>query len=158
MKRIVLCSALIMVVGLSSPVESGHLFVEPDAAALALELVSEPANYDRPASDEFTVLQGVGECSRTEFRGIVAAFGWEVTRAQIEAFRIDVSLFRDGFKAGRYLTSGELAVAERQLVFEDAQPGMYYYWRLLTKTPEVWIVSGHGRLETPVCPVDEVHE
>ena len=42
--------------------------------------------------------------------------------------------------------------------FEEALPGVYYYWRVLSKRPEGWIVSGTGRLESPVCPVDRVPE
>ncbi len=158
MREAVLCCALVATIALLPIAASRHSFVAPDAGILTLELLSEPASYDRPTSDAFTVLEGVGLCSRTKLRGIDVALGWEVTRSQAAAHRIDITMFRDGFKTGRYLTSGERPAAERQLSFEAAQPGMYYYWRLLTKTPEGWVVSGTDRFETPVCPVDEVRQ
>lgn len=133
-------------------------FVEADAEAVALELLAEPASYDRPTSDAFTELEAVGQCSRTNLGGIEVTLGWEVTRSPIEAHRIDISMFRDGFANGRYVTSGERSASESGLVFDTAGPGGYYYLRLLTKTPEGWIVSGTGRFETPVCPVDGVPE
>jgi hypothetical protein len=56
-------------------------FVEPDANTLALELLREPPSYDRPTSDAFTVMEGVGQCSRTRLRGIEVVLGWEVARS-----------------------------------------------------------------------------
>ncbi len=156
MKEVVFCCALVVTMAVLPTAASGHPFVEPDADALAIELFSQPASYDRPTGDEFTILEGVGRCSRTRLRGIEIVLGWEVNRPQVEAHRVDISIFRDGFKTGRYLTSGELAASERELVFEAAEAGVYYYWRLLTETPEGWIVSGTDRVDAPTCPVDEV--
>lgn len=133
-------------------------FVAPDAAAVGIELAFEPASYDRPSNDSFTQLRGDGRCSTTRIGGIDVELNWEVKRPEVEAHRVDVSMFFDGFASGNFLTSAERPGTERGLVFEQAEPGIYYYWRLLTRTAEGWRVSGAGRVEAPVCPVDKVYE
>lgn len=133
-------------------------FLEPDAAAIAVQPGAEPASYDRAASDEFTQLTAAGECSTTRIRGIDIALSWQVKRSEVQAYRVDVSKVRGGFASGQFLTSGERPAAERGLIFETPEPGIYYYWRLLTRTGEGWIVSGNGRVQTPVCPADKVYE
>lgn len=161
MKRTALCCCLLAAIVVPTMVSSQPptvQFVEPDAETVAVELLAEPASYDRPSSDAFTELEAVGQCSRTKPRGIEVTLGWEVTRSPIEAHRIDITMFRDGFAKGRYVTSGERPAAERQLIFDAAGAGGYYYWRLLTKTPQGWVVSGTGRFEAPICPFDEAPE
>lgn len=133
-------------------------FVEAGEAARSQPLVGEPASYDRAMSDPLAEVEVAGRCSRSRLRGIDVTMRWTVSRQQFEALRVDLSLFHEGFKRGRFLTSGNRAVAERGLVFQEALPGVYYYWRLLSRTPEGWVVSGAGRFDTPVCPVDEVQE
>ena len=169
MKEAVFCCALVVAIAVLPTAVSGQAstvrFVEADANAAAIELLAEPASYVRPTHDEFTELGAAGECSSTRMRGIDVTLRWEVTRSQVEAHRIDITMFHDGFKTGRYLTSGERPVAsgarsatQGQLLFETAEPGLYYYWRLLTKTPAGWVVSGSGRFDSPTCPVDMVPE
>ena len=134
------------------------IFVDANTETTSLEFRSEPASYDRPTSDAFTEMEAVGQCSRTRPRAIDVTLSWDVTRTSVEAHRIDISMFRDGFSKGRYVTSGERPAGEKARVFDAAGPGGYYYWRLLTKTPEGWLVSGSGRFDTPICPVDEASE
>lgn len=133
-------------------------FVVPDAAALGIELAFEPASYDRASSDELTTLSGSGRCSKTRLRGIDLTLEWSVERPEVDGHRVDLSKFATGFARGEYLTSGERSAAERGLIFEGAEPGVYYYWRLLTRTGGGWRVSGAGRVEAPICPADEVYE
>lgn len=160
MMRSFLCS-LVVTVGLplaAAGQPSVVPFAEPDDTALAIELVSEPAAYDREATDESTRLEATGRCSTSRLRGIDITLGWEVDREAVEAHRVDLSKFSTGFSTGRFVTSGELAAGDRQIVFQTPEPGIYYYWRLLTKTPDGWVVSGNGRVQAPVCPADGVIE
>lgn len=119
-----------------------------------IELKSEPENYDDSKADAFTELEAIARCSETRRRAIDVTFRWHVERAQISAHRVDLSMFRGGFTTGRYLTSGERPADENRLKFDAALPGLYYYWRLLSKTPDGWVVSGNGRFDSPICPVD----
>lgn len=140
------------------PVSAKAHFIEADDAARAIKLVSEPSSYDRPLRDSFTTLAVVSRCSTTRLRASDVVLRWEVKREDIESYRIDLSEFGDGFAKGRYLTSGSLSREAKLIAFEDARPGLYYYFRLLTKTPKGWVVSGTGRFDAPICPADTVPE
>lgn len=133
-------------------------FVEAPDEVRAIELISEPQNYDDASADDFTQLEAAARCSQTKLRGIEVTFRWQVKLPQVSAHRIDLSMFRGGFTTGRYKTSGKRPAAESQLLLDEALPGVYYYWRLLTETPEGWVVSGNGRFDSPICPADGVPE
>ena len=135
------------------------VFAEADAAAQGIELLAEPPSYDAPTSDERTTIEATATCSSTRPRGIDVVLSWRVDLPGKESHRVDLTMFRDGFATGRYLTSGELAnTTSSDLLFEGALPGIYYYWRVLTNTSEGWIVSGNGRFDAPICPFDEAPE
>jgi hypothetical protein len=156
MKNILVGCGLLAVISL--PALAGGTFVEAGAGASAIPIVSGPANYDRPVRDAFTAMEAVSRCSTTALRGIDVTLRWDVKRTEVTANRIDITEFRDGFDKGRYLTSGDRPIDEREIVFTDARPGLYYYWRVLTRTSEGWVVSGTGRFDAPVCPADMVPE
>jgi hypothetical protein len=140
------------------PVAKRIDFVAADTWAKALELRTEPADYDKGSQDAFTQMEVDGRCSATKFRTSEVTLRWEVNRPEVEAYRIDISKFRDGFATGRYLTSGLRDAGERALLFDEASAGLYYYWRVLAKTPDGWVVSGNGRFDAPTCAVDMVKE
>lgn len=157
--------ALVLLAGLVGPGFAGAAeplakvrFSEPDESGKALELLAEPASYDRASSDEFTTMAAAASCSDARLRGIDLTLSWEVTRPGAQEHRVDLTMFSDGFETGRYTTSGPRPAGERGLILEDPLPGVYYYWRLLTRTADSWRVSGAGRLDTPVCVADEVPE
>ena len=156
MRHLMLCSIAAVAVSASSL--ACAQFFEADRQTRETEIVSGPARYDRAARDAEPEVAAEATCSTTKLRGIDVTIHWNVTRENLEAYRIDISELRDGFATGRYLTSGPLALAERTIAFEKARSGVYYYWRLLSKTPEGWIVRGNGRFEAPICPVDETTE
>ena len=41
---------------------------------------------------------------------------------------------------------------------KDADAGVNYYWRVLTRTADGWIVGATGRFEAPICPADDDEE
>ena len=41
---------------------------------------------------------------------------------------------------------------------DAAEPGLFYYWRLLVGSTDGWALAANGRFEAPICPFDEVAE
>lgn len=133
-------------------------FNPADPGAKAVVLLSKPASYELPIQDPLTEMHAEARCSRTVPRGIDVTLSWSSKRAGVEAHRVDLTEFGSGFESGRFLTSGERPTSVKELPFEEALPGIYYYWRVLTKTADGWIVSGTGRFDSPICPADEREE
>jgi hypothetical protein len=138
-----------------SPAAGKGEFSPADATARGVQLRSEPASYEKPIRDGSTEMAAHARCSSVVPRQIDVTVTWHVERKDAQAHRVDVTSFSDGFTRGSYLTSGERQVSVAQLPFEDAEPGIFFYWRVLTKTPEGWVVSGTGRFEAPICPADD---
>jgi hypothetical protein len=140
----------------ATPAAATGQFKPVDAAAKAIAIAGEPANYENGFSDGRTELKATARCSPTVPRQIDVDLRWDVKRADVTAYRVDVTDQWDGFAKGRFLTSGERAVDVKTLPFEDTMPGIYYYWRVLAKTEAGWSVAGTGRYDAPVCAVDDV--
>ncbi|MEM8649907.1 MAG: hypothetical protein AAGF54_05195, partial [Pseudomonadota bacterium] len=68
--------------------------------------------------------------------------------------RIDITPFRNGFESNSFDTIGELESTRSEMVWDGGEPGINYYWRVLTRTPEGWVSSDISRYEAPTCPVD----
>jgi len=154
-KSIVVCAVLAPV--LAIPVGASDVFKPAGADAITIRIISEPAYYDQPMSVGGTVLDAQARCSKTAPRSIEVTLHWDVKQPRAKAVRIDLTEFRDGFAKGRYLTSGARPIAERELPFQSARPGLYYYWRVLADTGDGWVVRGSGRFDAPICPSD-AHE
>jgi hypothetical protein len=95
-------------------------------------------------------------CSDVKLGTGVAEFTWASPAAEVQAQRIDISMFRDGFQTDRFETVARLPNAQNRLVWDDVRPGINYYWRVLVLTPQGWISSETARYEAPICPVDFV--
>ena len=143
-----------LTLALAAPLWAGGNFKPADAKALDVRIVSEPSGYDQPMQRPGAVIQAEARCSKLVPRGIEVTLRWEVTLEGAKAHRVDLTEFRDGFAKGRFLTSGERPLGERSLPFEEASPGLYYYWRVLTSTDAGWVVSATGRFDAPVCASD----
>lgn len=155
LKRLISTFVVFAALALALPAPAGdHTFKPPDAKALAIQIISEPESYDLPFALPDTVMKAQARCSTVVPRGIDVMLHWDVKQADAKAYRVDITELRDGFAKGRFLTSGERPPAERLLPFEDAQPGLYYYWRVLTSSDAGWVVSGAGRFDSPVCASD----
>jgi hypothetical protein len=89
----------------------------------------------------------------------VARFTWTVAHTAGTRQRIDITSFRDGFqKAERYETVVQLSGRASSAEWKGGDPGVNYYWRVLTLTPQGWVPSEIARYEAPICPVDFVQE
>lgn len=157
--RVVLVCAVFLAVMPAAAQDFPSAFAPPDAVAAAIELVSEPASYEVAASDGHIEASASAVCSDARPREIDVTLEWEVEGgAGADARRVDISMFGNGFHSGRYLTSGVLPEARREVRFDGAEPGIYYYWRVLSSTADGWVVSANGRFEAPICAVDLVKE
>jgi hypothetical protein len=115
------------------------------------ERILEQGSTQAPGS-----LQVVVRCSDVNLGTGVAEFTWASPATEARAQRIDISMFRDGFQSERFETVARLPTAQNRLVWDDARPGINYYWRVLVLTPQGWISSETARYEAPICPVDFV--
>jgi hypothetical protein len=125
-----------------------------DGTTMTARILGEPRSYARAAADLSTQLSVTAHCSKERPRAADINLGWSTTRAGITALRVDITAVRDGFAMGKFVTSGELAPGARTFEFPDGRPGVYYYWRLLTKTEEGWVYAANGRFDAPICPWD----
>jgi len=129
-----------------------------DQAAMAVAILSQPPNYELPMRDPFTEMRANARCSQFVPRAIDVTLYWGSKRAGVVSYRVDITDLGDGFATGRYLTSGDRGTSVKELPFEEAKPGVYYYWRVLTKTADGWVVAGAGRFDAPICVMDEREE
>ncbi len=109
---------------------------------------------NRPESP--TGLSVATRCSDITRGSSVVEFRWSAPPAAVQAQRLDVSMFRDGFRTGRFETVGRVPAAQDRLVWGTARAGVNYYWRVMVLTTQGWVPSETGRYEAPICPVDFV--
>ena len=118
---------------------------------------SQPERILEPGGSQAAgALRVVGRCSDVNLGKGVAEFTWASPTTEVQAQRIDISMFRDGFQTERFETVARVPTAQTRLVWDDARPGINYYWRVLVLTPQGWISSETARYEAPICPVDFV--
>ena len=101
-----------------------------------------------------TNLEYVADCLDTSPREGIIAFAWTPGERVGNAQRIDVSKLREGFATNQFDSSPSLAADLRAVSLQNPEPGIYYYWRVLSETPSGWIASPVARFEAPVCPSD----
>jgi hypothetical protein len=143
--------ALTLVVMVSSAGAQIDQAQPPGDRSSQSERVLEQGSPQRP-----TALQVVARCSDVNLGRAHAEFSWTAPSTDVRAQRVDISMFRDGFQNERYETVARLPTAQNRLVWDDARPGINYYWRVLTLTAEGWAPSETARYEAPICPVDFV--
>jgi hypothetical protein len=123
----------------------------PGDRSIQPERILEPIGTQGPGA-----LRVVARCSDVNLGKAVAEFTWASPTAEVQAQRIDISMFRDGFQTERFETVARVPTAQNRLVWDDARPGINYYWRVLVLTPQGWLPSETARYEVPICPVDFV--
>jgi hypothetical protein len=133
-------------------------FVPANDEIRSVEVASQPPTYELPGGDGSFELVVSAACSPRRPAYSDVTLGWKDRGAAAGVVRVDVTGFSDGFATGRYVTSGARPAARRSLTFADGEAGVYYYWRLLTRTSEGWRVRANGRFEAPTCPHDPLDE
>ncbi len=102
-------------------------------------------------------LSASASCHETQPRTALAALRWKPAGSEAgETQRVDISKLRDGFATDRFAVTRILPSATTAVGINGPEPGINYYWRVLTLTPAGWVSSSIERLEVPVCPFDAV--
>ncbi len=99
------------------------------------------------------------ECDRDRQRAAQVNLAWAANRAAaLDAQRIDITKFREGFTSGSFETTGAMDAAAQEVMVQSPEPGINYYWRVLSRTEDGWVSSPVGRFEVPICPLDPIEE
>ncbi len=130
-------------------------FAPANEAARSIDIASEPASYEQ-ASSSGVELDVRAVCSKSRSRRADVSLSWEDGVAG--EVRVDITGYNDGFSTGRYLTSGPRSSRARGLYFLDGEAGVNYYWRLLTRASNGWVVRANGRVSVPICVNEGIPE
>ncbi len=109
-------------------------------------------------------LSAAAECHPAKRRAALVALRWRPAAATDETAapegltadqRVELSKFRDGFGTGRLVATRRLPAAVGAVAVDSPEPGIHYYWRVLTWGAGGWTPSAVERFEVPVCPYDQ---
>ncbi len=136
-------------------------------AALLLWGAAGPAGEAAGQQPDRPILQPGGPSAATDLRVEArcsaarpgtrsASFAWRVAATPGQAQRVDVTMFRDGFRSEkpRFETLAQVSGTQDSAQWDKGEPGINYYWRVLTLTVRGWVPSQTSRYEAPICPVD----
>jgi hypothetical protein len=84
----------------------------------------------------------------------IAQLSWKSASPPAGQQRVDLTMFRDGFDKGKFTTLGPLPPDQSQVQITSGEPGINYYWRVLTLTESGWVPSKTERLPWPSCPTN----
>jgi hypothetical protein len=86
-------------------------------------------------------------------RGGTGWLSWQSADLPGSQQRLDITGFRDGFQTGNFTIVGPLAPNQSEVKLDSGEPGINYYWRVLTLTEDGWVPSETERLPWPICPM-----
>ncbi len=124
-------------------------FDVPGKAIASARVVGEPAHYETPRGFEKADFIVRATCSRTRSVSSDIVLSWG--NALAGQVRVDITGYADGFSTGRFVTSGPLSASTRELLFLDGETAVNYYWRMLSRSGDGWVVRANGRFEAPTC-------
>jgi hypothetical protein len=128
--------------------------LEPRSAAVAHD---DPTHIFRRASlasdgpHAATNLRAVGECSMTTPRQDIVRFTWVPAASTGRAQRIELTEYKGGFASGQLLLTKGLSKEQSSHAWKQSEPGILYYWRVLTLQPGGWISSEIADFYGPTC-------
>jgi hypothetical protein len=99
-----------------------------------------------------TELKATVWCSETRPSKGMAALTWKVAEEPGIEQRVDFSMYRDGFERAAFETTGPVAPRQSSVQVDGLEPGINYYWRVLTRTSVGWVTSETARCEGLTCP------
>jgi hypothetical protein len=100
-----------------------------------------------------TDLEAEVRCEPVKSAG-TARLRWKPASPSGGSQRLEMTKFRDGFENGQISIIGPLPRDQSETTFSSGEPGINYYWRVLTKTGSDWTPSKIARLPWPSCPKD----
>lgn len=121
---------------------------EPSNTELNESLILSPGGPGAAIS-----LKAGVRCDPVKVTG-TARLSWKVASPPGTQQRVDMTMFRDGFQTGNFMTLGPVPSDQSEMEFNSGEPGINYAWRVLTLTGEGWVPSEPARLPWPACPVD----
>ena len=92
--------------------------------------------------------------SQTQPGKAIATLSWTATNEPGRQQRIDITKYWDGFERGRFNTVGPLTPGQSVVELNNLEPGIDYYWRVLSLTPQGWVPSQTARCAVRAYPVD----
>ena len=92
--------------------------------------------------------------SETHIGKAIAKLTWRAANALGSQQRIDITMYWDGFEKGNFQTIGPNPPDQSFVELDRLEPGINYYWRVLTLTPEGWVPSETARCAVPAYPID----
>jgi hypothetical protein len=99
-------------------------------------------------------LRADGECSAVEPGVFIGQLSWRTRDLRRGRHRVEVTPFRTGFDRGEYETIAVVPVTQSNLEWSEGEPGINYYWRIVTQQEDESYVSDVARFQPEVCPVD----
>jgi photosystem II stability/assembly factor-like uncharacterized protein len=123
-------------------------------------MAGSPAGSDLPLlspglPNAPTDLMGEVRCDPVRLTS-TAQLTWKAPRAGGGQQRVDVTAFRDGFQTANFVTFGPLPPDQFQVELSSGEPGITYYWRVLTLTESGWAPSRTARLPWLGCPSERL--
>ena len=129
------------------PFEDFHQATE---AILALPVRAPAADFSARQ------LEVAAHCNPEKARLSIVSLSWEpASSPSLISQRLDISKFQDGFRRGAFLATAELPKTQKAVGVDGPEPGVNYYWRVVSKTRDGGMTSEIGRFDVPVCPWDE---
>ena len=133
----------------SAPPIEPFVSYAPDETELGVLPLGTPGGADH--------LDATASCHETTPRAALVGLRWSAASSEAGGTqRVDISKLRDGFATDRFAVTRLLPGDTTAVGIEGPEPGINYYWRVLTETPGGWVSSKVERFEVPVCPFDEV--
>ena len=103
-----------------------------------------------------TALDWYAVCSAADPGKGVVSLRWKLAAGSGGAQRVEVTGLREGFQSGKYQATRALPREQLSAALERPEPGISYYWRVVTLTGAGWVQSEVHRFDAPTCPVDGV--
>lgn len=100
-------------------------------------------------------LEDTPGCSDDEFPAGQVLLKWRPAAEPGTQQHVHVTIFREGFETGRFITIRDLEPSDSELLFEEVAGQALHRWRVLTLHPDGFVPSETARFDGPICVRDE---
>ena len=118
---------------------------------------SAPAQEPLPGTASRRVverLQAHSECSAVEPGVSIGYLSWDTREIRRGRHSVEVTPYRNGFDRSEYQTIAIVPWSQSTIEWREGEPGINYYWRIVTQQADKSYVSEVARFQPEVCPVD----